>query len=436
MKNKKILVYGMGKTGLSAIDALREDNTLYIYDDDRSRLSIVSDEYPIYDGEDVDFVVKSPSIPLDGGILPELLEREIPVISDIELAYHISDCENFLAITGTNGKTTVTDLLYHLLIDGGKVAYVGGNIGVGILPIAKRAEKNDMLVIECSSFQLETIVDFKPKVAILTNITEDHLDYHHSLEAYRKCKLNVYKNQDENDHLILNIDDPYLAMIGEGLDSALVVSTTPIQQDGAYSDRGKMYLVYGGETIYLMEEEEMFLLGEHNVRNALEASLCAYIMGVDPESIRKTLMTYKGKNHRMEFVTSHEGIDVYNDSKGTNPGSTDVALSSFKRPVRLLAGGHDKGSDFSELFRRHAKNIAGLYLYGETKDIMEREARDAGIETIAIFETLEEATLKAMEDARAGDALLLSPACASWGQFKNYEERGDCFKALITERWS
>lgn len=187
MKNKKILVYGMGKTGLSAIDALGDENTLYVYDDDPSHLDL-AEGLPVYDGEEVDFVVKSPSIPLDHGMLPELTERNIPILSDIEVAYRISECENFLAITGTNGKTTVTDLLYHLLIDGGKVAYVGGNIGIGILPIAKRAGKDDFVVIECSSFQLETIEDFKPKVAILTNITEDHLDHHKSVDNYRECK--------------------------------------------------------------------------------------------------------------------------------------------------------------------------------------------------------------------------------------------------------
>lgn len=435
MKNKKILVYGMGKTGLSAIDALAEDNTLYVYDDDPSHLDL-AEGLPVYEGEEVDFVVKSPSIPLDQGILPELERKNVPILSDIEVAYRISPCENFIAITGTNGKTTVTDLLYHLLIDGGKVAYVGGNIGIGILPIAKRAGKDDILVIECSSFQLETIDKFKPKVAILTNITEDHLDHHKSVDSYRESKKNIYKNQGEGDYLILNIDDPYLAMTGEELESPLVVSTTPIQQDGAYKGGDKLYLVYGGETIYLMDRDEMLLVGDHNVRNALEASLAAYIMGVDVESIRNTLMSYRGKDHRMEYVATIEGVDVYNDSKGTNPDSTDVALASFSRPVRLLAGGYDKGSDFKELFKRHHKGIAALYLFGETKSVLEEEARDEGVQTIYTFETMEEATEKALTDSEEGDILLLSPACASWDQFKSYEERGDLFKKLILEKWS
>ncbi|MDD7363133.1 MAG: UDP-N-acetylmuramoyl-L-alanine--D-glutamate ligase [Peptoniphilus sp.] len=436
MKNKRILVYGMGKTGLSVVDAMNDDNTLYIYDDDPSHLSLVSEDIPVYEGQEVDFVVKSPSIPMDSGLLPELLEKDIPIISDIELAYHISECENFIAISGTNGKTTVTDLLYHLLIDGGKVAYVGGNIGIGILPIAKRAAKDDCLVIECSSFQLETVVDFKPKFAILTNITEDHLDHHKSIEAYRESKKNVYKNQDDDDFLILNIDDPYLALIGEGLERALVVSTTPIQQDGAFKDQDKLYLAYNGEVIYLMDRDDMLLVGEHNVRNALEASLCAYLLGVEIASIRKTLTTYRGKRHRMEFVISRDGIDVYNDSKGTNPGSTEVALSSFSRPVRLIAGGYDKGSDFSELFKKHKDGIKGLYVYGQTEALMEKEASEAGIEDIEAFTTLEEATSRAMDDAVAGDVILFSPACASWDQFKNYEERGDRFKAIVTQKWS
>ncbi|WP_322627372.1 UDP-N-acetylmuramoyl-L-alanine--D-glutamate ligase [Aedoeadaptatus coxii] len=435
MKNKKILVYGMGKTGLSAIDALGDENTLYVYDDDPSHLDL-AEGLPVYDGEEVDFVIKSPSIPLDHGMLPELAERNIPILSDIEVAYRISECENFLAITGTNGKTTVTDLLYHLLIDGGKVAYVGGNIGIGILPIAKRAGKDDFVVIECSSFQLETIVDFKPKVAILTNITEDHLDHHKSVDNYRECKKNIYKNQEEDDYLILNIDDPYLAMTGEELESPLVVSTTPIQQDGAYKDGDKLYLVHGGETIYLMDRDDMLLVGDHNVRNALEASLAAFLMGVDVESIRNTLKTYRGKNHRMEYVATIEGVDVYNDSKGTNPDSTDVALASFSRPVRLLAGGYDKGSDFKDLFNRHHDGIAALYLFGETKNIIADEAKGEGVQKIYLFETMKEATEQAVRDAVEGDIVLLSPACASWDQFKSYEERGDQFKALILEKRS
>lgn len=436
MKNKKILVYGLGKTGLSAIEALNDDNTIYVYDDDSARVKHLESPVSIYEGQPIDVVIKSPSIPLEHGFLPEIQKKGVPILSDIEVAYHISECKNFLAITGTNGKTTVTDLLYHLLIEGGKVAYVGGNIGIGILPIAKQAKKDDFIVVECSSFQLETIDSFKPKVAILTNITEDHLDHHKSVEAYRACKRNIYKNQDETDHVILNIDDAYLAMTGEELGEALVVSTTPIQQEGAYRDQDKLYINYGGEVAYLMDRRDMLLLGEHNVRNALEAALCAYIVGVDIESIRATLSTYRGKDHRMEYVLSYEGIDVYNDSKGTNPDSTEVALASFSRPVRLLAGGYDKGSDFTELFTKHREKITGMYLFGATKETMANEAKENGIDNIQLFETMENATRAAMADATQGDILLLSPACASWDQFKSYEERGDKFKALIYASWS
>ena len=436
MRNKKILIYGLGTTGTSAIDALKDENELYVYDDDEARTNMLEGEFPFYDGQDVDFVVKSPGIPLDSGLLPEFEEREIPVISDIELAYRISECENFIAITGTNGKTTTTDLLYHLLIDGGKVAYVGGNIGVGVLPLAKRAKKDDYLVIECSSFQLETTLDFKPKVAILTNITEDHLDHHKSVEAYRKSKEKVFANQDSSDVLILNIDDPYLAMIGEEMDRALVVSTTPIQQDGAYKDQDLLYLSHEGEHIPLMKRSEMLLVGDHNVRNALEAALCAYVLGVDVASIKNTLMNYRGVSHRMEYVDTFNGVDYYNDSKGTNPDSTDVALASLAKPIHLLAGGFDKGSDFKALFEKHAASIAGLYVFGATKAVIKEEAMEAGIKNVSEFETMKEATEAAMDHAKEGEAVLLSPACASWDQFPNYRVRGDEFKAIVRERWS
>ena len=436
MKNKKILIYGLGTTGLSAIDALKDDNSLYVYDDNKGRVDLIEEELPFYDGEDVDFVVKSPGIPLDSGLLPELAEKDVPIISDIEVAYLLSDCENFIAITGTNGKTTTTDLLYHLLIDGGKVAYVGGNIGVGVLPLAKRAKKDDYLVIECSSFQLETTLEFRLKVAILTNVTEDHLDHHKSVEAYRKSKEKVFANQRDEDVLILNIDDPYLAMIGEEADHALVVSTTPVQQDGAYKDQDALYLSYKGEKVFLMNRSDMLLVGDHNVRNALEAALCAYVLGVDVASIKNTLMNYRGVSHRMEFVDTFNGVDYYNDSKGTNPDSTDVALASLSKPIHLLAGGFDKGSDFKSLFEKHAPAIACLYVYGATKAIIKEEALEAGVKEVKEFETMKEAAEAAMDRAVAGEAVLLSPACASWDQFPNYEVRGDEFKQIVRERWS
>ncbi|MDQ0508939.1 UDP-N-acetylmuramoylalanine--D-glutamate ligase [Peptoniphilus ivorii] len=435
MKDKKLLIYGLGTTGLSAIDALAEDNTLYIYDDNSARMESFGASLPVYEDQEIDLVVKSPGIPLESGRLVDLAARNIPIISDVELAYRISECENFVAISGTNGKTTITDLLYHMLLDGGKTAYMGGNVGIGILPLAKRAKKDDILVVECSSFQLETVINFRPKVAILTNITEDHLDHHKSVDAYRESKKNIYKNQREGDHLILNIDDPYLALLGEEAEGALVVSTAPVRQDGAFLDGGTLYIRYGSDLIPFMEREEMLLPGDHNVRNALEAALCAYLMGVSPKSVRETLMHYKGVDHRMEFLGEFAGIRVYNDSKGTNPDSTDVALAGLEGPIRLLAGGFSKGSDFVPLFHRHRDKIAGLYLFGETKDLMAEEARGEGIEEIHTFETLNEATKAATDAALSGDTLLLSPACASWDQFKNFEERGDLFKTLIAEKW-
>ncbi|MDO5301606.1 MAG: UDP-N-acetylmuramoyl-L-alanine--D-glutamate ligase [Tissierellia bacterium] len=427
---------GLGMTGQTAIEALKDENQLYVHDDRRENVEKFS-EFPPYDeNQPLDFVVKSPGIPMDHQLVQELMGRSVPIYSDVELAYQLTESEHIIAITGTNGKTTTTRLIYEMLKDGGFPAYIGGNVGIGILPLAKSARPEDILVIECSSFQLETTEKFHPQVAVLTNITSDHLDHHKTLEAYRESKEKIFANQTGGDALILNIDDSYLSLIGEAHEEAYVTSLNTRGERGAYVKDGKLCLKVAGNEEELLAVDELLMVGAHNVQNALQAALAARLMGLSVQSIAYTLRNFPGVEHRIEYVGTHRGVSYYNDSKGTNPDSTDVALASMKGPVHLLCGGYDKGSSFTQLFEKYRGSIAGAYIYGAVKEQMEREAREAGIKHIFPAEDLFSATEKAMKRGREGEAILLSPACASWDQFPNYEVRGREFKEFVQGKWS
>lgn len=434
--NSKVLICGLGTTGKSAMeifDPLKTD--IYVHDDNEKNYENLPKYVSIYSGEDVDYMIKSPGIPLNHPFVKEIAEKGIEIISDIELAYRITECENIIAISGTNGKTTITSLLQEVFQEAGKTSYMGGNVGIGILPLAQKAKKDDILVIECSSFQLETTTTFAPKIAILTNVTEDHLDHHGSLENYQESKKKIFANQKEGDALILNVDDPYLAMLGEEREEAYVVSLHSVQQYGAYESEGELFYNIEGKPTFFMNRKEIGVVGDHNVRNLLEVLLAALLMGVEPESIRKTFQNFRGVEHRIEFVGEHNGVRAYNDSKGTNPDSTMVAVKAMEWDTLLLAGGYNKGSDYHELLESGKNKIKKLYLFGETAEIIEETAQELGYKNIERFPSLKDATLNALVEAKENEAILLSPACASWDQFKNYEERGREFKKLVKQFW-
>lgn len=436
MDTKKLLVLGLGMTGQSAIKHLSKDAyQIYAYDDNDSFKENLPEYVEWYEDQELDLVLKSPGIPMDNKLVQQLKEKEILIISDIELAYRMTKSAHIAAITGTNGKTTCAILLNKVLENAGLTSHLTGNVGIPILDTALEATKDDYLVIECSSFQLESTYLFKPNIAIITNITEDHLDHHAGIENYRESKLNICRNQTKEDTLILNIDDPYLCSLAEGLDQAYMVSINPIEEKGAYLSEGKLWYNLGEGPIEFMDVDDLYVIGEHNYINLLQVLVAALIIGVDPGSVRETFSAFKGVEHRMEFLLNHDGILVYNDSKGTNPQSTEVALMSLDAPVHLIAGGFDKGSDFQELFNKTGDKIDSIYAIGETKDKIVEEASVAGIKNIFEFKSLKEATELAMDRAKPGEIILLSPACASWGMYRNFEERGDEFKEIILNRW-
>lgn len=433
---EKLLVMGLGITGQSALEALKEGPyTLYAYDDREEMKEGLAPEVFWYEGQDLDLVIKSPGIPLDQPLVRDLLERGLPVISDVELAYRLSRSRNFIAVTGTNGKTTVASLIQAMLEDAGLVSHLAGNIGRGVLGPALKAGKEDYLVVECSSFQLETTCDFKPAISLITNLTEDHLDHHKTLEAYQEAKVKVYENQGPEDLLIINYNDPFLASLEVQGPKVWAIGTLGQEGTQAYLKDGRLYYDLGRGEEVLMEAKDLSLPGDHNIQNFLQVLLVGLGLGLEPESIRGTFESFRGVAHRTEFVLEHDGIRVYNDSKGTNPDSTIRAVEAMEGPVHLLAGGFDKGSHFGPMFEEIGKRLAGLYLFGQTGEVMAREAKEAGVQDIYLYEDMEEAGLAAMKRARSGQALLLSPACASWDQYKNFEVRGQAFKDLITREW-
>ncbi len=437
MNKQKILILGLGTTGISAIDNLPQDQyELYAYDDRTELIEKLPEHVHPYDPDaTIDLVLKSPGISMENKMVRTFVEQKVPVISDIELAYRLTATKHIFAITGTNGKTTVCLLLHRVLQEAGRKGYIGGNIAIGILEPALKATEDEYLVIECSSFQLETIETFRPEVAIITNISEDHLDHHGGLENYQKSKLRIFENQTDEDVLILNIDDPYLSGIGEENPRAYVTSVRNLEERGAYILDDQLWYNLGYGPTFFMDVKDLQLRGNHHLRNFLEVLVAARWLGVDPESIKETFMNFQGVEHRGEFVVKHEGVTVINDSKGTNIDSTVTAVDSIEEPIHLIAGGYNKGSDFSEMFEQIGHAIKKLYLIGETADIMMEEAEHAGVLSVQKFENLREATHAAMAEARTGETILLSPACASWDQYKNFEERGREFKQIVLEMW-
>lgn len=437
MDKQKILILGLGATGKSAMDNLPQDQyELYAYDD-REELTEGLPEYVQKYDPDVDFdlVLKSPGISMENKMVRTFVEQKIPIFSDIELAYLLTSSKHIFAITGTNGKTTVCLLLHQVLQDAGCSGYLGGNIGIGILEPALKANKDDYLIIECSSFQLETTEKFRPEIAIITNISEDHLDHHGGLENYQKSKLKIFKNQTDDDVLILNIDDSYLSNIGEENPRAFVTSVRNLEERGAYILDDKLWYNLGDGPTYFMDVKDLRLRGNHHLRNFLEVLVAARWLGVASDRIKETFMNFKGVEHRGEFILNHEGVTVINDSKGTNVDSTVTAVESIDEPVHLIAGGYNKGSDFSPMFDQIGQSIKKLYLIGETADLMKEEAESAGVLSVQKFDNLREATQAAMNEAKAGETIILSPACASWDQYNNFEERGREFKQIVLEMW-
>ncbi len=445
LKNKRVLVLGLGISGLSTVKALHKLGAQIIVSDskkeeelrdffDKTRDIYVekhlnTNDIPL---EDIDLIIKSPGILPTTPILLKAQERNIEVITDIELAYRVSPTDKIVAITGTNGKTTTTTLIGEVFRKANYNTYVAGNIGVGILWDMVNAKKEDVFIIEVSSFQLENTVYFKPKVSLITNITPDHLNWHGSLDNYILAKKKVFKNGDNTDYTVLNYDDKTLREMENDINSNIIWFSVNDKLDNGVFIEGDYIVLKDGENFNkVLPYKELKILGKHNLENALGAVAVCFAMGIDLRVIGEVLREFKGVEHRIEYVKTIDGISFYNDSKGTNSDSTIKAIEALEAPIVLIAGGYDKGVEFDDLIQAFDGKIKELILLGATREKIKETALRYGFNNIHLVENMKEAVSLAYELGEEKDNILLSPACASWGMYNNFEERGQDFKNAV-----
>jgi UDP-N-acetylmuramoylalanine--D-glutamate ligase len=444
-QDKKVTVLGLGKSGLAcAHELLRRGATLCLSDSRTTEelapivADMPADRIRIEGGGhsgaclDADALVLSPGVPIQTPIIQAAIADGVPVIGEIELAFQLRHDVPYVAITGTNGKTTTTTLVGEILNQAGLKAPVGGNIGTPIVSLVH--EPAEAFVIEVSSFQLETIHTFRPKVAAFLNFTDDHLNRHGTREEYLAMKKRLFENQEAGDTAVLNADDPTVASL------AGVVRSQPLLFS-AEKDLAAGILVKDGWIVSrtaqgdapVMPVSEIQLRGRHNLENCLAAIAIAAALGLPFASVRRTVAAFKGVEHRIEPVTTIGGALFINDSKGTNYDSTVKAIEAYTEPVILIAGGRDKGGAINDLTEAIRRRVRHTVLVGESAPYFERVLRAANYEAITVAEDLPAAVRAAADLASAGDVVLYSPACTSFDMFKNYEERGRVYKSIVHE---
>ncbi len=444
-KDKKVLVSGIAKSGISAAGLLKKLGADVTVQDAKTedKLGDVTDElrsqgFNLYLGanpdaiiEDMDILVMSPGVPADLPFVNKAREKNIPVIGEIELAYMF--CKSpVIGITGTNGKTTTTTLAGDICKAYFENTFVVGNIGNPFADITFETKDDGVVVAELSSFQLETINEFKPKVSAVLNITPDHLNRHHTLENYIAAKERVFENQDESDFCILNYNDEITRKMADKTKADVIFFSLGGKiTEGIYSDEKSIYINALGYNEKVVDIDELKILGGHNVENAMAAIGCCAAIGVPLDIIRKVLKEFTAVEHRIEYVRTINDIEFYNDSKGTNPDASIKAVEAMKRPICIIAGGYDKGSDFTEWIDTFKGRVKFVAVIGAVKDKITATLDKASFTNYKIADTFEEAIDLCYKNAVPGDCVLLSPACASWDMFKSYEQRGEIFKEYV-----
>lgn len=448
MKDKKVLVVGMGRSGIAAVKALVNAGAVVSVQDSKERDGMDQDflEYLADnqvkeyfgckpdDMKNFDMLVLSPGVPPTLDFVQEAAGAGAEIIGELELAYRMGN-GRYVAITGTNGKTTTTTLVGEIYKEANIRSYVVGNIGVAVISKAMAAEKDSWLVTEVSSYQLETVHEFHPVVSAILNLTEDHMNRHKTMENYGRAKAAVFKNQTEGEYCILNYDDKLCFSLAEkyGCKATVVPFSRLGELDfGAFIKEG--YIIIrdqDGSEITICRAEELQIPGTHNLENALAAAAIAYFGGISPEVIGKTLREFKGVEHRIENCGEVSGVRFVNDSKGTNPDAAIKAIEAMKENIILIAGGYDKGSTYETFVDAFEGRVKALILMGVTAPKIKATAEAAGFTNITMCENMEECVNSAYEQAQPGDVVLLSPACASWGMYLNYEIRGEHFKECV-----
>ncbi|HIE12230.1 MAG TPA: UDP-N-acetylmuramoyl-L-alanine--D-glutamate ligase [Desulfotomaculum sp.] len=441
LKGKKVLVVGAGQSGIAAARFLNQKGAAVTLTDIKPAALLIEATgtgvetffggYPEAGGYDL--LVVSPGVPLTVAPVAQALNLGIEVIGELELAWRFARAP-VVAITGTNGKTTTTALTGEILRAAGRRTLVAGNIGVPLVTAVEDYGPEDIIVAEVSSFQLETAFSFRPRVAVVLNVTRDHLDRYQTTAAYAAAKARIFANQGEGDTAVLNLDDPVVAAMKECTRARVLFFSRRHNLDtGAFVHAGRVVVSENGVLTEVCGAGEIGIPGPHNLENALAATAAAAALGVPGAIIGRALRDFEGVVHRLEFVAEVGGVRYVNDSKGTNPDAALKALESYRRPVVLIAGGRNKGNDFTTLAAKIKERARALVTVGESAGEIAAAARAAGVQEIYHAKDLREAVFQARDAAVQGDVVLLSPACASWDMFKNYEERGELFKQIVRE---
>ena len=447
LNNKRVLVVGLGKSGVASALFLKAHGARVTVSDTKSGDEL-RNEIPVlldhgitvetgghgertFRGQDL--IVVSPGVPVDAPLLVQARALGEVVIGEIELAAQFWPGP-IVAITGSNGKTTTTTLTGEILAAGGLPTLVGGNIGTPAISLAERAKPETVTVLEISSFQLETIQTFRPKIAVVLNVTPDHLDRHRTFEVYVDAKARIFENQQSGDFAVLNEDDPTCVSLAARTRAKVFwFSRLKEVERGAWVREGNILFRDAAQQHEVMPVSEIPLKGAHNLENVLAAVCAGALMGCAPEKIRQAVRDFKAVEHRLEFVATIRGVDYYNDSKATNVDATIKALESFPANIHLILGGKDKGSDYSVLNDLLRQRVKRVYTIGAAAAKIESQivsSKGGGVEVVHA-ETLENALRKANAVAQPGDVVLLAPACASFDQFKSYEHRGKVFKEIV-----
>src|SRR4051812_21750701 len=443
VNNKRVLVVGLGKSGVASALFLKQHGAKVSVSDSKSEdqlnehipvlldngISVETGSHGERTFQKQDLIVISPGVPVNAPALEPARKQKIPIIGEVELASRFLQGK-LVAITGSNGKTTTTALAGDVIAAGGAKTLVGGNIGTPAISLVSASSDASFTVLEISSFQLETMETFHPQVAVVLNVTPDHLDRHGTFEIYWEAKRRIFENQTADDFAVLNIDDPQAAKMGQGVKSQLRWFSRKTEVDSGAFVRGDriLYKDSQGER-EVLPLSDMQLKGAHNVENVLAAVVMGMIVGVAPEKIRAAVRNFKAVEHRLEFVANIKGVEYYNDSKATNVDATIKALESFPKNIHIILGGKDKGSDYTVLKPLLQTRVKRVYTIGAAAEKIESHIR--GAVQITNAGTIEIAVRKAMEEASAGDVVVLAPACASFDQFTSYEHRGRVFKELV-----